>query len=277
MYRTERNRSLLPWFLISAALAAALCLLLSYRGWAFAGMFALFALAAFAALWLLFALFLAVLALFIDPRSPQVDVAPFFHRLVGYGMGLLLAVGRVRVHVRGMENLPQRRFLLVCNHRSNYDPIALGWLLRHDQVAFVSKPENLRIPVVGRILHRDRVMAIDRENDRAALKTVLFAADLIRRGASSVGIFPEGTRGGGDEPLPFRNGAFKIAQRAKCPVLVTVIRGTEQIHRRAPWRRAELFLDFVSVIEAEQVAQMKTNEIGDLARTCMTSVLSADC
>ncbi|MBQ2634016.1 MAG: 1-acyl-sn-glycerol-3-phosphate acyltransferase [Oscillospiraceae bacterium] len=277
MYQTVRNRSLLPWFLISAALAAALCLLLSYRGWAFAGMFALFALAAFAALWLLFALLLALLALFIDPAQPQVEDAPFYHRLVGYGMGLLLAVGRVRVHVRGLERLPQGRFLLVCNHRSNYDPIALGWLLRHAQLAFVSKPENLRIPVVGRILHRDRVMAIDRENDRAALKTILFAVDLIRRGASSVGIFPEGTRSSGAELLPFRNGAFKIAQRARCPVLVAVIRGSEQIRRRAPWRRTELWLDFASVIPAQQVAQMKTNEIGDLARTCMTSVLSADC
>lgn len=277
MYQTVRNRSLLPWFLFSAALAAALCLLLSYRGWAFAGMFALFGLAAFVALWLLFALFLALLAAFIDPSEPQREDAPFFHRLVGYGMGLLLALGRVRVHVRGLETLPQQRFLLVCNHRSGYDPIALGWLLRRDKVAFVSKPENLRIPVVGRILHRDRVMAIDRENDRAALKTILFAVDLIRRGVSSVGIFPEGTRGGGDELLPFRNGAFKIAQRAKCPVLVAVVRGTEQIRRRAPWRRTELWLDFVSVLPAEQVAQLKTNEIGDKVRTCMTSVLSADC
>jgi len=133
----------------------------------------------------------------------------------------------------------------------------------------------MRIPVVGRFLHKACYLAIDREDDREALKTVLTAIDLIKRDVVSIGIFPEGTRHVGGEMLPFRNGAFKIAQRSKCPVLVAAIRGTENIRRFCPWRDTDVYLDFVELIDEDQVAKMNTVEIGEQARTCMTSALSA--
>ena len=276
MSKPEKNGVLIPYFIISAAVAAALCFLLSYRGWALVGMFVVFYIAAFAALWLLLLIYLTVISFFIDPTKPQRSFQPFFNRAVTYVMALLWAMARVRIHVSGAELIPtDRRFMVVCNHRSNYDPIILGWVLRDRELAFISKPENLRIPMVGRFLHKACYLAIDRDNDREALKTILAAIDLIKRDVVSIGVFPEGTRHVGEEMLPFRNGAFKIAQRAKCPVLVAAIRGTENIRRFCPWRDTDVYLDFVELIGEEQVARMNTVEIGEHARTCMTSALSA--
>ena len=277
MEHTEKNGVLIPYFIISAAAAAALCFLLSYRGWTLAGMFVVWFAAAFAGLWLLLALFLTVISLFIDPTRPQRTLLPFYYRTVAYVMALLWAMARVRIHVSGLEKVPEGRFLAVCNHRSNFDPIVLGWVLRYREVVFVSKPENLRIPVVGRILHKSCFLAIDRENDREALKTILSAIDYVKRDVASVAIFPEGTRHAGEDLLPFRNGAFKIAQRTGCPVLVATLRGTDQVHRRWPWRDTDVYLDFLTVIDGAQAARMKTNEIGEIVRTCMTSALSAAC
>ena len=268
------NGTLIPFYLLSAAVAVALCLLLSLHGWAFVGMLVVFFLAAFAALWVLMALGLSLIALFIDKKKPQLRYEPFYPACVNYVLGLLLAMSRIRVHVSGMEQLPAGRFLLVCNHRSNYDPIAIGWALRKTELAFVSKPSNLRIPMVGAFLHKSCYLAIDRENDREALKTILAAIDLVRRDVVSVAIFPEGTRHAAEEMLPFRNGAFKVAQRGGCPVVVCAIRGTDTVHHRAPWHHTDVYLDILTVLDADAVRRMKTNEIGELARTCMTSALS---
>ena len=281
--RPEPNGVLIPYFLLSAAISVALCVVFPRSGAAVTkvatGIAAIFLLwlAAFVALALLLGLFLTAASLFVDPTKPQRTYEPFYHGVINYCMGIIWAISRVRIRMIGMERLPEEPFLLVCNHRSNYDPIILGWAVRARKLAFISKPENLRLPVIGRMLHKACYLSIDRENDREALKTILTAIDLVKRKIVSIGVFPEGTRSAGAELLPFRNGAFKIAQRAKCPVVICAIRGTENIRRFSPWSDTDVELELVDVIAAEQVAQMTTTEIGELAKQCMISALSDDC
>ena len=121
----------------------------------------------------------------------------------------------------------------------------------------------MRIPAVGKFLHKAGFLAIDRENDRAALRTILTAADDLKRGVASVGVYPEGTRNRGEGLLPFRNGVFKIAQKANAPIVVAAIRGSEEITRRAPWRATDVYLDFCGVMDAGTVQQQKTQKIGE--------------
>ena len=265
---------LIPYYLLSVVIAAVLCACSGLAGWALAGLFVLCVIGAFVELMLLSILLLAVLSMFIDPAKPQTERSPFFCGLVTYGMGVILALSSIRLHVTGTEKLPAGRFLLVQNHRSNYDPIVTGWALRKSQLVFVSKPQNLLLPVAGRILHKAGHLAIDRENDRAALRTILAAADLLRRDVTSIGVYPEGTRNPTAELLPLRTGAFKIAQKAGVPIVVSVIRGTDEVHKRAPWRATDVYLDILTVMDAETVKRKKTSEIGDEVRAWITS---ADC
>ena len=271
MEKAETNRALWPFLIVSAAVSVALCLLLGYSGWKLVGMLAVWFCAAYAAMWLLFLVFVGVTSLFIDPKKPQKTYAPFFSGVTTYAMGMLCAAGRVRVYLKGAEMLPEGRWLLVCNHRSNFDPIVIGWALRKRRLAFISKPQNMRIPAVGRFLHKSCYLPIDRENDRAALRTILAAVDLMKRDVVSVGIFPEGRRNPGKELLPFRNGAFKIAQRAGAPIAVAAICGADDIHRRFPWRSTAVRLEIREIISAEAAAGMNTTEIGEEVRTCIDS------
>lgn len=45
-------------------------------------------------------------------------------------------------------------------------------------------------------------------------------------------IFPEGTRNKGDELLPFKDGAFKIAQKAGCLIIPVAICGTDNVWKQ---------------------------------------------
>ena len=174
------------------------------------GKIILWILAALLGLCLLYVLFLTVCALLVDTKKEYEHDSPFYRRLL-YG----------HIHVDGMEKLPKDgRFLLVCNHRSNFDPILTWQVMKERNLAFVSKAENFRIPIFGRIIRRCCFMAIDRENPRNALLTIEKAAKLIASDEVSIGIYPEGTRSKECVLLPFHNGVFKIAQKASVPIVV---------------------------------------------------------
>jgi len=257
---------LLPYYILSAAISVCVCICAPWSGWLTAAELILGFAAAIIVLLALTLLFYAVLALMIDQRKPQTVRSPFFAGILNFGLGLLTAVSRIRLHVTGLEKLPEGRWLLVCNHRSNFDPIVTGWALRKYQLAFISKPENLRRPIVGQIIHKACYLPIDRENDRAALRTIQTAADLMKRDEVNFAVYPEGTRNPTDELLPFRNGAFKIAQKAKVPVVVAVVRGTDEVQHRAPWKHADVDFEILAVLDAETVQERKTTEIGDEVR-----------
>ena len=181
---------------------------------------------------------------------------------------------RIKLHVTGKEKLPQGRFLLVSNHRSKFDPI-LTWLVLGDrQIAFISKPENFKVPIFGHIIHRLCFMPIDRENPRNAVKTINRAADLMKRDVATVGVYPEGTRNYGDGLLPFHNAMFKIAQKADVPVAVMTVRGTYEIQKNFPLRRSDVYIDIIDVISAEEVKAAKTAFLGELVRDKMLEHLS---
>ena len=262
---------LLPYIIIGLGLSLGICSAAGFSGALLIVMLVLLFIAGFAGAILLFVLLLFVISLFVDRGKAQETPAPFYSGVVRYGMGLIVALTRVRIHVSGESGLPEGRFLLVGNHRSGFDPIVTGWALRRHGLVFLSKPENMSLPMVGAFLHKAGFMAIDRENDRAALRTILSAADLIRRDAASVGVYPEGTRSHETGMLPFRNGVFKIAQKARAPIVIVALRGADLVAKRAPWRATDVYLDVCGVLSAETVAEYKTNEIGEVVRECINS------
>ena len=73
----------------------------------------------------------------------------------GFSIGVLLKLCRVKITLRGLEKLPAEvKWLFVSNHRSNFDPLIAMWALRKYGIAFITKPENLKIPIAGRLMHK---------------------------------------------------------------------------------------------------------------------------
>lgn len=212
-------------------------------------------------------------ALLVNMKKEYPQESKFYRFLLNSATFFATKLIRIKLHVTGMEKVPGGRFLLVSNHRSKFDPI-LSWLVFGDcQLAFISKPENFKIPVFGRLIHRLCFMAIDRENPRNAVKTINRAVDLINRDVATIGVYPEGTRNYGDGLLPFHNAMFKIAQKANVPVVIITVKGTYEIQKNYPLHRSHVYIDVLDVIDAETVKKTKTAILGEKVREIMLNKL----
>ena len=216
-----------------------------------------------------FVLLLFISSLFVNPKRDYQNNSKYYRWLLHTATNAALKLLGVHIYVSGMEKVPQNtRFLLVSNHRSNYDPIVTWHVFRDYDLAFVSKPENFKIPMFGRIIRKCCFLPIDRENPRNAIVTINKAADLIKADTVSMGIYPEGTRSREENMLPFHNGVFKIAKKADVPVVVITVTGTDNIHKRL-FRGTDVQLKVLDVIPANKVASMKTSELGELTALMM--------
>lgn len=219
-------------------------------------------------------LLIIISSFFVDMNKEYERDSKYFRWLLNSSTAVAVKLIRIHIKVTGKEKLPKGRFLLVCNHRSKFDPILSWHIFAKENLSFISKPENFKVPFYGRIIHRCCFMPIDRENPRNAIKTVKRAAKLINDDVASVAVYPEGTRNYGEGLLPFHNAMFKIAQKANVPVVVMTVKGTYQIQKNFPLHKSIVNMDILDVIPAETVKSLKTNELGDMAAELMNKNLN---
>lgn len=218
-----------------------------------------------------------IAGILVDGQKEYNKDSRFYRILLNSWTKIVLLVMRIRITINGMEKVPEGRFLLVQNHRSNFDPILTWYIFRKTNLSFVSKEENMHIPFFGKIIRRCCFRSIDRENPKNALGTIIDVADLIKNDVASFGIYPEGTRNKNheeEELLPFHNGVFKIAQKARVPIVVTTISGTEHIAKNFPTRGTKIKFEVVEVISPEEIEKVNTSVIGDRVKTDMLSRLN---
>ncbi|GAV24621.1 1-acyl-sn-glycerol-3-phosphate acyltransferase [Carboxydothermus islandicus] len=128
--------------------------------------------------------------------------------------------------VEGLENVPKSGpYLVVANHESYFDPVAIGCALPH-QVYFMAKKELFDIPGFGLLLKKLGAFPVKRnEVDLTAVKTAL---KYLKEG-KVVGIFPEGTR---LKTLgEFHEGAAALALKASVPILPVGLKNTRGFKR----------------------------------------------
>ena len=220
--------------------------------------------------------FLIISTLFINTKKEYNKNSKFYRWLLDNYTWFAYITLNVKIHVKGMEKVPENtRFLLVQNHLSNHDPITTWLVFKKYCLSFVSKPENFNVPFFGRMIRKCCFIPIDRENPRNAVKAVERAANLIKEDESSVGIYPEGTRNKSYVGLlPFHNSVFKIAHKANnAPIVIVGVVGTEKIHKNTPWKRTHVYMEVLDVLSTEQVASMRTNEIGKITEEKLTEFL----
>ncbi len=225
-------------------------------------------------LFLLYLLLILVCALLVDANREYDRHNPLYRLLMIQLTAITLWVMRIRTHVEGRELLPQGRVLFVSNHRSSFDPLVTWQAFPQWRISYISKPENFKIPVFGRIIRRCCFLPIDRENPRNAIRTIQAAAKLMAEDQVSVGVYPEGTRSKNCVLLPFHDGVFKIAQKANVPIAVVSVEGTEKIHKNHPLHRSHVYLTVLEVISAETVTTLKSHVLGEHIRTLLEQKLN---
>lgn len=215
--------------------------------------------------------------LFVKISQPRDKPSKFWQWHLYEIAKLLRFYARVDIETTGRELIPKdTRYLMVANHRSLVDPVVTVIDLSDEDLVYVSKPGNYKIPLLGKLMHLCGCLSMDRDNNRNALKTIKQATDYIDRDITSVVIYPEGTRCRDDELLPFHAGSFKIAQRADVPVVVAALRNTDRVIHNFPLRRTTVYLDILGVIDVEYVRTHKTKEVAALAQQMIQDKLDAE-
>jgi len=123
----------------------------------------------------------------------------------------------LRYHVNGRENLPSGPAIVVANHQSAWETLALQRVFPIRTWLF--KRELLYIPFLGWGLALTQPIAIDRKAGRKALQM------LVEQGKARLGqgrwvvVFPEGTRVPPGERRPFHIGGAYLAGHTGYPIV----------------------------------------------------------
>ena len=257
------------------ALIPAVILFLNAGIWAavggFVGCFLLLALAMF--------LFLLYLCRKVDQDVPQEQIDPLYKKVTDLILESVLPILRIRIHSQGLEKMPKEgRFLLICNHCNDSDPIILMRVLAKYQLAFISKQENKTMFVIGPMMHKLLAQLINRENDREALKTILKCIEILKTDKASIAVFPEGGILTEDGKLHhFKPGVFKIAQKAGVPIVVCTLKNTKDVvHNLLRFRKSNVELSVLDVIPVETVKEKKTVDLAEMCHDLMAADLGPD-
>jgi len=160
---------------------------------------------------------------------------PFDRIVSGWSRAVLGSLG-VRGRVTWQGELPRDTpAVYMANHQSLLDTPLLFSVLS-PAPRFVAKKSLAWVPFLGWAMVLNDFVFVDRGDREAAIASLARAGEKIRRG-TSVLVFPEGTRGSGEQLQPFKKGGFLLAIGAGVPIVPLRITGTARLlgkHRGRP-------------------------------------------
>lgn len=194
------------------------------------------------------------------------------HNLGRFWAKTILWVAGIKVQTRGLENLdPDRPFVFVCNHQSNFDILVLFSALPV-QFRWIAKAELFKIPLFGQSMRGAGYISIDRRDRKKAIQSLRQAAERIRSGVS-VMIFPEGTRSPDGDIGEFKKGGFILAYDAGVPIIPIVLNGTWSIMSKDSIRIKPDNVT-LSVLPAVNVAEYSKAEKSKLIEDVRENILN---
>ncbi len=155
-----------------------------------------------------------------------------FRTMYGWGMRIValgVKAAGIRILLEGSENIaPGVQYIFLSNHVSNLDAPVLLPLIPGMTSVFM-KRELMNIPLLGTAMRLGKYVPVSRGNSREeAERSGEAAADALNSGLH-ITVFPEGTRSPDGSLLPFKKGAFFLAEATGAPIIPVVITGTERM------------------------------------------------
>ena len=202
---------------------------------------------------------LVIWGLFLNKKKPIEKPSKFYYGVIRQTLQWFFKITRIHVHVRG-EQLPNVPFLMVMNHRSNFDQMAVIAQLK-TMLICVSKPENFNFPIAGPFIHHAGFIPINRENMTEGIEAIHKASSYLQKNYCNLGVAPEGTRNKTEEILlPYKPGSFHIASDIGAPIVVLCIKNADKVRKQAVLHRTDIFLDILLVADKEKYEKMGLSE-----------------
>jgi 1-acyl-sn-glycerol-3-phosphate acyltransferase len=150
-----------------------------------------------------------------------------YYRLIRAWVAAALAIFGVRVEAAGAGSLAAGKdYVLLVNHRSHFDSLAIVKALGARETRWVAKRELLKVPLFGYGLRVTGQILVDRKDHSQALEAL--RANLGKHGATVV-FFAEGERSATGALSSFKKGGAAFAIDAGLPVVPVAVAGSERV------------------------------------------------
>ena len=207
---------------------------------------------------------------FVNHKKEYTKVSKWARFWLMQGTVFIANHAHIWVKKTGLNKIPQReKFLIVCNHRSKFDNFIITNVIGKLDIAFITKRSNYKIPFANGLMPGLCYIPIDRDDKLQSLEAFKRATTLIETGATSIGVFPEGTRRQDGILGDFHEGVFNIAIHAKAPIVVMTLNKTEKIHKNWPWKATAVNFDVLTTITSEEYEGMTAKAVSDMVHEMM--------
>lgn len=180
--------------------------------------------------------------------------------------------------IGGSEWLDTRPAVFVCNHQSLLDVVLLGYVWRPSCVV-VAKRSIRFYPLLGQFMLAGENIFIDRGHSSQAKKTLDEAVEQIKKKKKiAVFVFPEGTRARlGEALLPFKKGAFHMAQQAGVPIIPVVISSYIGIYesKKRSFPGGHVYIKVLPPVETKDLTPADVGPLSERIRESMLEALHA--
>jgi 1-acyl-sn-glycerol-3-phosphate acyltransferase len=150
------------------------------------------------------------------------------HWLLSYqSLVLSMLIPIWKLKIEGREKIIKgTTYVIISNHQSLIDTLMIN-CIRY-RFKWISKIENLKLPVLGWYIRMAGYLTVNRGNEESKVEMLEKALDFLKQGISIM-IFPEGTRSTDKQVGFFKRGAFQLAITARVSILPVLIDGTGDI------------------------------------------------
>lgn len=207
-------------------------------------------------------------------KLPQEDFAELVEEYTSKWASTLMKVSGAKVHISGLEHIPENETVLfISNHQSNFD-IALFLAYIRKPKGYIAKQELSKIPMLPAWMDHLRCVLMDRSDMKKQLQAIVQGIQILNDGHSLV-VFPEGTRSQSNKMSEFKSGSFKLATKTKVPIVPVTISGSykllEQNNRIKP---ADVYITvhppvFTKNLNKEQLMQLP-KDVSDTIRSALS-------
>lgn len=201
------------------------------------------------------------------PEAPHNNKTTYY--LVEKFARLLLQYGRVKYIVHGGEHRQHENYVLIVNHQSTFDGVIVNHLFADDHIGGIVKDELFKLPIIPFWMSARHLLPLNRDNNREGVKTMLQAIDYAKTGQPMF-IFPEGTRSQSKKMIPFRDGAFKLAEKSQSNISPFVIHNAYQHRFLKP---VLIHVEFLPVIHYDDYKELPTVELSKQVHEMMSQAI----
>jgi 1-acyl-sn-glycerol-3-phosphate acyltransferase len=153
----------------------------------------------------------------------KADISSDVHRVATlWARSIMTSIPGWKINIEGRENLSNQPCVIVANHESATDILAMYYL--GIQFRWLAKKEVFRVPFMGTSMKWAGYVPIDRKDRDSHRKALEISADWVKKGIPMF-FFPEGTRSTTGVIGTFKVGAFKLAHDCGVAVLPICIKG----------------------------------------------------